>query len=215
MALKCNFQLLFILLSDSSGDDRSSIKQMLQWIFNRDWLMLLFGMRSARLQQLPHWDKLKYLKFNDNLLNKRSFYFIYLKKFLIHWISIINADVQCVPIFPLSHHPVFSSPLFFPFLISSKFLTGRRAAVIKSWEVPRGTYYVERTNSTMFPAFCLPVGLFAIDLGGRCQYKERRQEIIIVIKLLLQHVHEQVWHLVRCEFNFGSLFMTFRMRWIK
>ena len=44
----------------------------------------------------------------------------------------------------------------------------------------------------MFPAFCLPVGLSAIDLGGRCQYKERRQEIIIVIKLLLHYVHEQV-----------------------
>lgn len=35
----------------------------------------------------------------------------------------------------------------------------------------------------MFPASCLPVELSAIDLGDRCQYKKRREEIIIVIKL--------------------------------
>ena len=72
--------------------------------------------------------------------------------------------------------------------------------VIKSWDVPRGTYYVERTNGTMFPAFCLPVGLSAIDLGGRCQYRKRRQGIIIVIKLPLHHVHAEYKSDI-CGFN--------------
>lgn len=139
-------------------------------------------------QQLPYCDKNKYLKFNDNSMNKSSFYFIYLK-FFIHWVLIINTDVQCVPISPSLI--ILPFPLLCSFLSLSpqSFSLGRNAAVIKSWDVPGGTYYVERTNSTMFPAFCLPVGLCAIDLGGRCQYKERRKAIIIVIKLLLQHVH--------------------------
>lgn len=168
MALKYKFQLLFTLWSDSRGDDRNCIKQMLKRIFNKEWIMLLFGMCSVRLQQLPYWDK-------PNTWNVMTTYWIKAPFISFTWnsssieFSSLILTVQCVPISLLSHHPLFSPPLFFPFLISSKFLIGRKAAVIKSRNVPRGTYYVGRTNSTMFCTFCLPVGLSAFDLGGRCQ----------------------------------------------
>lgn len=175
---------------------------MLKRIFNKEWVMLLFGMCSARLQQLPYWDK-------PNTWSVMTTYWIKAPFISFTWnsssIEFSSLMLTCsVSQFSLTLSLItlsFPPPLFFPFLISSKFLTGRKAAVIKSWDVPRGTYYVERANSTMFPALCLPVGLSAIDLGGRCQYKKRRQVIIIVIKLLLQHVYAEYRFDICCAVN--------------
>lgn len=149
--------------------------------------MMLYGVCSEQLpwrlktEQLPQWDKSKI----SNLMTTyyvAAFIFCNQKWFLLN-----NTGIQCAlpPRFSLSF------PLLCPFLSLSLqgFLPGRKTALIKSWDVPWGTYYVESTNSTMFPAFCLPGGLTVIDLGGRCQYRKWRQEIIIIIEQLLQHVH--------------------------
>lgn len=136
--------------------------------------MLLFGMCSARLQQLPYRDKPKTCNLMTTYCLKAAFISFIQKSSSTEFSSLIlTCSVSQFSPSLIS----LSFPLLCSFLISSKFLTGRKAALIKSRDVPRGTYYVERTNSTMFPAFCLPGGLSAIDLRGVNIGKEGKKSL--------------------------------------
>lgn len=117
-------------------------KDMISYWSSLSHLIYIQKCRGLKLTPLRYT---KYLKFNDHLLNKSFFY----TKLLILWVLVINTDMQCVPIFPLSHHPILFSPLNSLFLILL-FLTWKKASVAASWHVPRGTFYAETSNVEIF-----------------------------------------------------------------